>query len=86
MGYLVGYVVVPWEIGSVRGCEKVMAVPVVATRNGDDEERELRGYQEKTGGFDVVVVAVVTTCGKRLGKVWIQEERQPSTHLSGYRA
>jgi hypothetical protein len=36
-------------------------------------------------GFDVVVVAVVTTCGKRLGKVWIQEERQPSTHLSGYR-
>lgn len=32
-------------------------------------------------GFDVVVAVVEATCGKRLGKVWIQEERQPSTHL-----
>jgi hypothetical protein len=51
-GYLVWfYVVVPWEIGSVRGCEKVMAVSVCGQPETVTVKKvEMRGYQEKTGG------------------------------------
>jgi hypothetical protein len=28
-----------------------MAVCIIAARNGDDEEREMRGYPEKTGAL-----------------------------------